>query len=104
VEEVLAAKFESPEYEAVIDWAPIGSELVEKVACPAELIGTVANTVEPLLNVMLPVGVPVPGETTLTLAVNVTEALRINGLAEGLTVVVVEAGFTDWVSEPELPW
>lgn len=95
-------KFESPEYVAVKECEPATSEEVENVAWPAELIGTVVRVVEPSLKAMLPVGVPAPGATTLTVAVSVTDPFRMDGLAEELNVVVVEAGLTVSVSVPIL--
>src|SRR6266581_9616209 len=51
---------------------------------------------------MLPVGLPAPGATTLTLAVNVTEAPNVDVLLVELEVnaVVVTAGLT---VSPECP-
>ena len=46
------------------------------------------------VNVMVPVGVPAPGATTLTVAVNVTDWPNTEGLVEELTDVVVLAGLT----------
>ena len=41
------------------------------------------------MNVAVPVGVPLPGETGLTVAVNVTAWPAVDGLAEETTLVVV---------------
>ena len=46
--------------------------LVEKVAWPP-LSVPVPSVAAPSLNVTVPVGVPVPGEFTVTVAVNVTD-------------------------------
>ena len=48
-------------------------------------------------NVTVPVGVPLPGPVTATVAVNVTLCPEAEGLPEELTVVVVVAGLTVWV-------
>jgi hypothetical protein len=49
----------------------------------------------PSMNVMIPVGVPEPGATTLTSAVNVTDVWAVEGLREDCSVVDVDgAGFT----------
>ncbi len=48
----------------------------------------------PSLSVMLPAGVPTPGETTVTLAVNVTLWLNTDGFRPELTEAVVPALFT----------
>ena len=47
-----------------------------------------------MLNVTVPVGVPDPGETAVTVAVNVTNCPATDGLADDATEVVVFAGFT----------
>jgi hypothetical protein len=46
--------------------------------------------------------VAVLGDTGLTVAVNVTDWPKTDGLAEEATVVVVEAWFTVWVKLGEL--
>lgn len=51
---------------------------------------------DPSMNVTVPVGVPAPGATTVTVAVKVTGWLRIDGLDEELTAVLVEALLTVW--------
>ena len=47
-----------------------------------------------ILNCTVPVGVPLPGETTLTVAVNVTGCPKTEGLVLDVTVVVVLALLT----------
>lgn len=59
---------------------------------------TVASTVAPELHVTVPVGVTV-GEATV--AVNLTDCPRVQGLREETTVVVVAARFTIWLSIAE---
>ena len=51
---------------------PVLSELVVKVAWP-ELRLPVPSVFVPCLNVTVPVGVPAPGPTALTVAVKVTD-------------------------------
>ena len=54
--------------------------------------------VPPTLKLTVPVGMPEPGEFTVTLAVKVTGWPNTDGLTEELvTAVVVEAWFTVWV-------
>ena len=95
-------KFESPEYVGVIECGPSTREDAENVAWPLVLIVTVDSMVEPSLNAMVPVGVPAPGAATLTVAVNVTGPLRIEGFADETTVVSVGAELTACVSVPVL--
>jgi hypothetical protein len=54
------------------------------------------------MKVTVPVGVPAPGGTALTVAVNVTDWPETDGLAPELTEVVVEALFTVCVSPEEV--
>ena len=65
--------------------------MVENVACPALLTGVVERTFEPSWNVIVPVGVPPPGATTLTFAVKVRELLKVKGFEEELKAVAVDA-------------
>ncbi len=48
----------------------------------------------PFLNVTVPAGTPLPGAVAVTTAVNVTDWLNTDGLADELTAVEVEALFT----------
>ena len=52
--------------------------------------------VPPCRNSMFPVGVPVPGATTATVAVKVTGWPTTDGLTEEATAVVVAALLTTW--------
>ena len=54
------------------------------------------------LNVTVPVRVPAPGDTTLTVPVNVTDEPNNEGLADELTVVVVLAVVTVWMRSAEV--
>ena len=72
---------------------PIVSEELLKVAIPA-LSVPVPNVVVPSLKVTVPVGVPPPGATAETVAVNITDRPNTEGLTEDTTVVVLLAWFT----------
>jgi len=54
------------------------------------------------LNCTLPVGVAVLGDTSLTVAVKVTDWPKTDGLPEEVTAVVVAAWFTVWVIADEV--
>ena len=60
------------------------------------------NVFVPSLKLTVPVGVPAPGETALTVAVKVTDWPETDGFAEEATVVVVLALFTVWVKVKEV--
>ena len=66
---------------------------MENVALPL-LSVPVPNTVAPFLNVTVPVGVPLPGATAATVAVNVTDWPNTDGLCDELTVLELAALFT----------
>ena len=51
---MLAPSFESPEYTAVIEFAPSGKVVVVNVATPLTTDTPLASTVEPSLNVIVP--------------------------------------------------
>ena len=61
------------------------------------LSDTLRRVFVPSLNVSVPVGVPAPGATAATVAVNVTDCPRFEGLRDEVTVVVVPSLFTVWV-------
>jgi hypothetical protein len=81
-------KFASPPYFAVIEPAPTGSVVVEKVVEPEPFSVPVPRVVAPLANVTVPVGtfVPLAGATP---AINVTLAPEV-AVAGPVSVVVVE--------------
>jgi hypothetical protein len=54
------------------------------------------------LKVIVPVGVPVPGATELTVAVSVTDWLSVDGFGDALSDVVVEICLTVWVTVGEV--
>src|SRR5262245_50169848 len=67
---------------------------VEKVARPVASSATVATTFPLSMKVTAPEGVPIPGCTGVTVAVNVTDWPTKTGFADALIVVTVGAGFT----------
>jgi len=69
---VLARKRPSPEYDAVMVWLPAARFDVLNVAAPADSATLDASVVVPSLNVTVPLGAPLPGETTEMVAVNTT--------------------------------
>src|SRR5579884_3488950 len=78
--------------------------LVVQVATPELLTLTVASVVLPSVKVTLPVlTVAVAGDTTATVAVNVTDAPTTAGLAVEASVVVVLAWTTVWLRLVLLP-
>lgn len=54
------------------------------------------------LNVTVPVGVPAPGDVTVTVAVIVTDCPTTDGFGETETVLEVLAGFTVCERAPEV--
>ena len=63
---------------------PITKEELEKVALPEESVA-VPKVATPSRNATVPVGVPTPGETALTVAVNVTDWPNTDGFTELVT-------------------
>ena len=80
---------------------PTARVLPLKVALPAETATFDAKVVAPLVNVTVPVGVPLDDEIV---AVMVTDCPGPDGFAEDVTAVVVAevAVFTVWVSDAVL--
>ena len=97
--EVLAVKFASPLYFAVMECAPAAR--VEIVNC-ALLLESVAdpNELVPSRKAIVPVALPPYAGTTL--AVKVTDWPKAAGLALEETVAVVEAWFTVSVNGKEV--
>jgi hypothetical protein len=89
--DVLAAKFVSPPYTAVIESAPLASPAVVSVAVPPVIV-PVPSMAPPSWNVTVPVGVPVADD--FTVAVSVTAVPKMDGLFEEATVVELAALFT----------
>lgn len=97
--EVLALKFPSPLYTAVTVCVPsVNEAIAELVAVPPDRVTGAPKSDPSILNWTVPVGVPDPGDTTETVAVNVTDWPKIEGLTELATAVVVLA--LEMVKEP----
>src|SRR6266516_4835510 len=75
----------------------VNGEAVLYVAVP-ELSATGVWGVPSIVNVTVPLGVPAPGATAATVAVNVTDWPETEGLTDEVTVVVVSALLTVWIS------
>src|SRR5207247_2011091 len=102
-EALLVLKFPSPSYEAVIEWLPpTDSEFVVNAAWPEPLTGMDPRVVSPSLNVMVPVSVPAPGVTTLTVAVKVTDWAETDEFGDEVTDVVVFGLFTSGAAPEEV--
>ena len=80
---------------------PTDSDEVVKVALPAAK-PAVPSVVAPSRNVTVPVGVPEPGKSALTVAVNVTAWPKTDGFAEEATVVELFARLTVCVMAVEV--
>jgi hypothetical protein len=88
VDDMLARKFASPPYMAVIECDPTERAAVVNVAFwPLSI--PVPIGVVPSMNVTVPVGVPPPGKTGLTVAVNVTDCPNTEGFSDDVMVVAV---------------
>jgi hypothetical protein len=98
--EELTAKLVSPPYEATMLWLPAPSVDVLKVATPPAPTVPVPSVVAPSMNVTEPDGLPAPGATGDTVAVKVTDWPNTDGLADEVSVVVVEAWLTTKVKVP----
>jgi len=84
----------SPVYSAVTECVATLSVEVEKVAT-LPLKAPVPKVVAPSLNVTVPLALPVPGDVTVNVAVNVTDCPETDGLGEPTSAIVVLALFTD---------
>jgi len=69
---------------------PTASEAMDKVAVPADRVPD-PRRVAPSKKLTVPVAVPAPGETALTVAVKVTDCPKTEGLVEDVNTVVVLA-------------
>src|SRR5437667_11135432 len=81
-------------------WLPVDSAEVPKVACPPAS-AFVLSVVAPSLKMTEPVGVPAPGETALTVAVNVTDWPNTDGLTDEASAVLLLASLTACVNTAE---
>jgi hypothetical protein len=82
-------KSPSASYTAVIEWLPIVSADVVKLATPEPSSIPAPSGVEPSMNITVPVGIPEPGALEVTVAVNVTDCPNTEGLAEEATSELV---------------
>ncbi len=96
------AKLASPLYVAVTVCVPAARALVVTLAVPPERVPVSVGPPE-MTKVTVPVGVPAPGATGATVAVNVTGCPTTEGSGDDVTVVVVDACPTVWVSVPTEP-
>ena len=80
---------------------PTDSDEVVKVALPPDRLA-VPNVAAPSRNVTVPVGVPAPGATALTVAVKVTAWPEADGFTDEVTVVELLALLTVWVIAAEV--
>jgi hypothetical protein len=85
----------------VREWVPDVKVVNASVADPPES-GAVPSTVAPSLNVTLPVTVPVPGGTAVTVDESVTLWPNTEGLGEAVNVVFVVIAFTTCVTMLEV--
>ena len=88
--DVLLRKSALPAYTAVMRCRPGVSEEVVKAAVPL-LSETVCRVAPPSLNATVPAGSPA---AEVTVAVNVTASLKLDGLRLDFSPVAVEAGLT----------
>ena len=81
----------------MIVWEPAARDDVLKVAAPP-VSGPLPKSVAPSMKLTLPVAAPVPGGTTETVAVKVTDCPKTEGLVPDATLVVVATLLTTWAS------
>jgi hypothetical protein len=93
-DEVLGVKLESPLYTAVTEWLATDKTEVMNVAWSLLLRVPVPSMVVPSLKVTVPVGVPAPGDTALTLAVKVSDCPKTDELPDDFIVIALEAWLT----------
>jgi hypothetical protein len=87
--DVPAIKFTSPLYTAEIACDPAVRPETLSVACPLESRTLLPRLVEPSRNVTLPLGVPLAGAGTVTVAVRTTGWPNIEGLGEMVSAAAV---------------
>ena len=89
---MLELKSVTPVYFALIESVPTGNVVDVRVATPFASVA-VPRTVLPFMNITLPEGV-VPDTAEVTVAVNVTDFPKTDGLSDELTLVVVASALT----------
>ena len=100
-DDVLVSKLLFPEYWAVTEWVATLNADVDNVAL-SPLMLDVPNDVTPSKNSIVPLGLPAPGDDTLTRAVNVTFCSNVDGFTDELIAVVVLALFTTWLTADDV--
>src|SRR6185369_12056286 len=98
---VLPRKFPSPAYCAAMVCVPCAREAEVTLAMLPLKVAGAPNTTPSARNWIVPVGVPLPGATAVTVAVKVTLEPVGDGLAEVATALAVLAGLIVCVSVPE---
>jgi hypothetical protein len=88
--EVEPVKPASPPYTAVNAWDPTLNDDVVKDATPPASVDVPRN-VAPSKIATVPLGVPAPGETAATVAVNVLACPKTDGSGLEVSVAVVDA-------------
>ncbi|GAA3079486.1 hypothetical protein EES37_25940 [Streptomyces sp. ADI91-18] len=73
---------------------PVSSVVVVTHAVPLAFRGTVVFSPPGPVKVMVPVGVPLPGATAVTVAHTVTVSPHTDGLGSAVTVTELAAGLT----------
>src|SRR2546422_81859 len=81
---------------------PTSNAAVASVATPEPLTVTFVRGEPSTLKVIVPVRVPAPGATGLTVAVNVTDWPNTVGFSDDATVVTVSARLTVWATAVEV--
>src|SRR5206468_5000433 len=92
--DALPAKFVSPLNVVAIVCTPVLRPDNANVPIPAALMLTGVCGTPSTLNVNVPVRVPAPGTTTLTVPVKVTDCPKTEGFNDELTPVIVAAWLT----------
>jgi len=85
-----------------MEWLPLASVEVEKVAWPEAFKVLVLSVLVPSLKVTLPAGTAVPGALAVTVAVKVTLWPCLDGLSDEVTELVVASLFTVCVSADDV--
>jgi len=100
---VLALKLASLPYCAVMLECTLTVKAeVDNVAMPPTPTVPVPRLVAPSKNVTVPDGLPAPGAIAATVAVKVTDCPNTDGFGAEVTLVVVLALLTTWLTVPEL--
>ena len=85
-----------------MEWPPTDNAEVLSVVWPEPFSVPVPRVVEPSMNVTVPVGTPEPGALAATVAVNVTDWPKTEGLADDDTELLVPSWFTVCVNADDV--